>query len=74
MAQGVGWSEGAVHDVEVGTADSRGADTHADAFSCRPGNLHNVDLTFIAANGLHGMESFRRDIRAKVPDVEPSPG
>jgi hypothetical protein len=46
--------------VEVGTADPRGADTHADAFSCRPGNLHNVDLTFIAANGLHGMESFRR--------------
>ena len=74
VTEGVGWSKGTVHNVKIGTADPRGADTHANAFSCRPGNLHNIDLAFVAANGLHGVASFRRDIRGKVPDVEPSPG
>ena len=74
MAQGVGRRERAIHDVQVGTADPRGADMDADPFSCRSGNLHEFHLTLTAANGLHGMESFRLDIRGKVPDEEPSPG
>ena len=74
MAEGMGWREGTVDNVKVGTADPRGTDTHANAFSCRPGDLHNIDLAFMAANGLHGVAWFRLDIRGRVPDVEASPG